>query len=428
LAPWRRWWVRFHQSGNMENSGSVGRRFAARGAIVVSFIVAFEIAIMISPFAFYFYAAFNPFLIALNQSPLTRWLTAFFLPHMVSPPNGILAAIRVAGSIFFVLGIIIFLFCAAQVYLGKLLKRGVATKGLYALIRHPQYLGLGLAALGLAIMWPRFLTLVLFGVMLFLYYILAKDEERRMTSRFGESYISYTNQTGMFLPRFIEKVWIGGTKRQRLGLGKAIFIFAVLLIVIVGSGFVLRAYTVHHLPMEQIDHVDVIAITKDDLIPAKQIMTSILKGLVLSSKVKEVENGTDHRLLAYFIPVDYVMQGMIADTGGEWRLFEQHKTIGMITDYIFHPFAHLTEGHAHHVGMEQHDLNMHDSPAMKRRIIFIEVSGNNHEITSPFDDFDINATRTPLFFVDVHLHTGEILQVQNTPAGSGWGTVPTPMF
>jgi hypothetical protein len=123
------------------------------------------------------------------------------------------------------------------------------------------------------------------------------------------------------------------------------------------------------------------------------------------------------------------MQGMIADTGGEWKLFEQHKTMGMITEYILHPFAHLTEGHAHHhPGMQAHNPSMHDSPAMKRRIIFIEVSTDSGELKSPFDDFDINATRIPLFFVDVHLHTGEILQVQDTPPGSGWGTVPTPMF
>ena len=156
------------------SNGGLGKRIAARGAIFLSFIVAFEIAIMISPFAFFFYAAFNPFLLALNQSPLTRWLTAFFLPHMVAPPNEVLTVIRISGSVFFVMGMLIFLVCASQVYLGKLLKRGVAAKGLYAVIRHPQYLGLGLAGLGLAIMWPRFLTLVLFAVMLFLYYLLGQ--------------------------------------------------------------------------------------------------------------------------------------------------------------------------------------------------------------------------------------------------------------
>ena len=359
---------------------------------------------------------------------MTRWLTAFFLPHMIVPPNEALTVVRILGSVFFVGGMLTFLVCAIQVYMGKLLKKGVATKGLYTIIRHPQYLGLGFAALGLAIMWPRFLTLTLFAVMLSLYYLLAKDEERRMTNRFGESYISYMSRTGMFFPRVIEKVLAGSSKpQQRLSIGKTVVILLVLLVGIIGSGFILRAYTVHHLPLEQVNRVDVIAITKEDLITAEQLLPSVLQNPAIASKLKPIENSKGHRLLAYFIPIDYVMQGMIANTGEEWKLFEQHKTIGMITEYIFHPFSHLA-GRTHHAGTEAHNLSMHESPAMKRRIIFIEVSKDNQVLTSPFDDFDINATRTPLFFFDVHLHTGEILHVQNTPTGSGWGTVPTPMF
>jgi len=408
---------------------NITKRFAASSAIFLSFIVGLEIVIMISPFAFFFYAAFNPFLLALNQSSMTRWLTAFFLPHMIVPPNEALTVVRILGSLFFVSGMLIFLVCAGQVYMGKLLKKGVATKGLYTFIRHPQYLGLGLAALGLAIMWPRFLTLTLFAIMLFLYYLLAKDEEHRMINRFGESYIAYISRTGMFLPRSIEKALAGNLRTQkRLSIGKAIVILLVLLVVIVGSGFISRAYTVHCLPLEQVNHVDVITITKEDLIAAKELLPSVFKDSAIASRLQSVENRKGHRLLAYFIPIDYVMQGMIANTGREWKLFEQHKTVGMITEYILHPFGHLTRGHAHHTAIEAHHSSMHNSPAMKRRIIFIEVSANDGEIISPFDDFNINSTRTPLFFVDVHLHTGEILQVQDTPTGSGWGTVPTPMF
>jgi len=412
-----------------KSSNSMSKRFVATSAIFLSFIVGLEIVIMISPFAFFFYAAFNPFLLALNQSSMTRWLTAFFLPHMVVPPNEALTVVRILGSVFFVGGTLIFLVCAAQVYIGKLLKKGVATKGFYTIIRHPQYLGLGLAALGLAIMWPRFLTLTLFAIMLFLYYLLAKDEERRMTNRFGESYIAYMSRTGMFLPRVIEKALTGNLETQkRLTVGKAIVLLLVLLVVIVGSGFISRVYTVHHLPLEQVNHIDVITITKEDLMAAKELLPSVSKDSVIASRLESVENTKSHRLLAYFIPIDYVMQGMIANTGGEWKLFEQHKTVGMITEYILHPFGHLTRGHTHHTAMEVDHSSMHNSPAMKRRIIFIEVSANDGEITSPFDDFNINSTRTPLFFVDVHLHTGEILQLQDTPTGSGWGTVPTPMF
>ena len=44
------------------------------------------------------------------------------------------------------------------------------------------------------------------------------------------------------------------------------------------------------------------------------------------------------------------------------------------------------------------------------------------------EDFGINVQRAPVAFVDVHLPTGELCQVKELTAGSGWGTVPTPMF
>jgi protein-S-isoprenylcysteine O-methyltransferase Ste14 len=406
-------------------------RITARSAIVLSFIVAFEIVIMISPFAFFFYAVFNPFLLALNQSGITRWLTAFFLPHMIVPPSDFLVFIRISGSVLFIAGMLIFLVCAGQVYLGKLFKKGTATKGIYLFIRHPQYVSLAVAALGLAIMWPRFLTLFLLAVMVLLYYILAKDEERRMMNRFGESYARYMNRTGMFLPRPVENMFVKNPNPlSTLTIGKAGLIFLALFIIIVGSGFVLRAYTVHHLPFEQIGNVDVISITADDSTNAHDLVPAVLEDSVVVSKLKPFQGKSGHRILAYFIPIDYVMQGMIANTGDEWKLFEQHKTIGMITEYILHPFAHLTGGHAHHMDMSKmkHGPEMYAMPAMKRRVIFIDVASGNDDMKSPYDDFDINVQRTPMFFVDVHLHTAEILQVKDTPTGSGWGTVPTPMF
>jgi hypothetical protein len=265
--------------------------------------------------------------------------------------------------------------------------------------------------------------------MLFLYYLLARNEERRMIKRFGESYTSYKNRTGMFFSHFFERILTRDDKPQKpLTIGKAAAIFLLLLIVIVGSGFGLRAYVVRHLPLVEVNRVDVITITKGDLLPAKHLLPSVLEDSAVASKLKSFPIDKDHRILAYFIPADYVMQGMIANTGGEWKLFEQHKTIGMIVDYTFHPFAHLTGDHGHHRLMEHHEMGMHASSAIQRRIIFIEISASYRELKSAFDDFDISIKRTPLFFVDINLHTGEILRVQETPAGSGWGSVPTPMF
>lgn len=64
-----------------------GSKTLIGGSIALYFIIILEIMIMVSPFAAFFYAVFNPFLLLLFQHPATRWLTAFFLPHMVLPPT-----------------------------------------------------------------------------------------------------------------------------------------------------------------------------------------------------------------------------------------------------------------------------------------------------------------------------------------------------
>jgi protein-S-isoprenylcysteine O-methyltransferase Ste14 len=401
-----------------------GSRAVGIGTIVLSFVVALEIVIMISPFALFFYSVFNPVLLALGATPATRWLTAFFLPHMVVPPDALLATLRVLGSVLFVAGLLSFLVCAAQVYGGKLVKRGVAERGLYAIVRHPQYLSLAVSGAGLAILWPRFLTLVLLAVMLFLYYLLATDEERRMLRRHGEGYRAYMARTGMFLPRLgAARPVPADASPPRVGVGRALGVLAVLLVALVGVGFGLRAYTIRHLPLASLDGADALAISADDLAAVRDLLPGVLRDPAVASRLPAPAAG--HRLLAYVVPVDYAMQGMIADTGEEWRLFERHRTLAMITDYVLHPFGHLTEGHAHGGAPS---MPRHDSPALKRRIILVEVSVAGRPLLSARDDFGIDVARAPRLFVDVHLHTGEILRVESVAAGSGWGTVPTPTF
>jgi protein-S-isoprenylcysteine O-methyltransferase Ste14 len=413
--------------GNPE--AGTGRRIAARGAILLSFIVAFEIIIMISPFALFFYSVFNPVLLTLNRWSATRWLTAFFLPHMVVPPDALLMTIRLAGSVLFVVGVAAFVICAVQVYASKALKSGPVHRGLYAVIRHPQYVALACAALGLAIMWPRFLTLVLLAVMLFLYYLLAKDEERRMLARYGDSYRTYMTRTGMFLPGAAEALWQAGARAERpVTAARGMAILVVLLGVVLGAGFALRAYTVHRLPLQTEGRIDVIGITAEDAAAGSQLLTSVSQDPAVASRLRAARATPGARMLAYVIPIDYTMQGMIADTGDQWKLFMQHKTVGMIVEYVIHPTAHLTEGHAGHAGLPTQGMSMHDSPAMQRRIIFVEVSSPAGALASAREDFDIGVRRRPVFLVDVHLHTGEVLAVKDIPPGTGWGTVPTPMF
>ena len=381
-------------------------------AIVLYFVICLEILIMISPFAGFFYSAFNPFLLGLARYPATRWLSSFFFVHLVAPPNGFLQFLRVMGSVLFVTGIVVFLVCALQVYASKFLKTGPALKALYSVIRHPQYLSLAISGVGLAILWPRFLVVVLWIGMVLVYYLLAKDEERRMLKQFPEPYQKYMESSGMFLPKRIE---------QSLGFsttaGKVV-LFVLLSSFALGGAFLLRDYTIAHLPLWSESNVAVLPIMPQDEPMLEHRMADILNLEEVKSKLHGGES-----YLVYFMPPKYVMQGLIGDTGGDWQLYKQHHTISMITDFILHPSGHMA-GHSMH-GDASHSEHGMES-ATVRRLIFVTVSGAT--TGKKFDPFAVNAIRTPEFMIDVDVHDLQVLASKDLPVETAWGGLPTPTF
>jgi protein-S-isoprenylcysteine O-methyltransferase Ste14 len=390
------------------------------GAIVLYFVIALEVLVMISPFAAFFYSAFNPFLLFLARWPATAWLADFFLPHMVLPPGAFLKALRVAGSVLFVGGALVFLGCAGQVYFHKLSRRGPALGGLYRWIRHPQYVALAITGLGLAILWPRFLTVVLWTVMVGLYCLLARDEERRMVAAFGDAYRAYMSRTGMFAPRRVEQAFARLPWPSSPGL-RAPLALVVVLVLTVGSAFALRTYTVAQLPLWSDGRASVLPVLSADTMMLEHRMGDVLRMPEVESRLAGGTGAT----LGYLVPVQYVMQGMIADTDPAYRLYEHHQTMPMITDWVFHPFRHLEGGHAmmHHATAGPAAAA---SPTV-RRIIFLRVQGVGGT-NEPAALFAIDGVRVPQFYVDVDLHTLTLLDVRDLGPGTGWGRVPTPMF
>jgi protein-S-isoprenylcysteine O-methyltransferase Ste14 len=402
------------------------------GAILLYFVIGLEILIMISPFAAYFYAAFNPVLLFLAAGPATRWLTGFFLPHMVLPPGLFLKAVRVAGSVAFVGGLVVFLGCAVQVYFHQFTRRGPVASGLYRWVRHPQYVALACTGLGLAILWPRFLTLVLWTIMVGLYALLARDEERRMVAQHGDAYRAVMARTGRFFPRAMEKAAMR-LPLPRAGVSRATTGFVLFALVTVGSAFALRVFTVARLPLWSSGRVVALAILPGDGMMLEHRMREVLALPAVEARL------TSHPgpVLVYLSPKQYVMQGMIADTEPRFRLYLHHGSLAMIADWIFHPFRHLQGGHM----MMHHDMGGGTpgaatpgtgapgaaTPGTLRRLIFLHVDTKNDAL-APGAVFALAAERTPLFFADIDIHALELQHVEDLGPGTGWGRVPTPMF
>ncbi len=406
----------------------------ARGGILVFFLIAFEVMIMISPFALFFYSVFKPFFHWLDLSPATRWLIHFFLPHMILPPTVPLKVIRILGSVFFVTGFVTFTVCALQIYLGKLLKWGIADRGVYRFIRHPQYTALGIWGIGMAILWPRFIVLATLSIMLILYNFLAKDEERRMIGQYADSYEEYRRRTGMFFPR-IRKGKSGSPYPTHPLHGRNLITLFSVAVIVVGAGFVGRFVTLNSIPMESKENVTLVSIMPEDSVTEPAMLTSIQSG-----NIGYLNAEKDY--LGYEMPVDYIMQGMIANTGAKHHLYKQHHTIGLIVDWVLHPFEHLRRSPSaqmakmknvdpamarrHHCPLGIRNPEMDCAHCEYRRIIFVQVDSASHRHRSGKRLFAFDTTRMPVGYIDINSRTGRIIHSKRVAPKTAWSDVPTP--
>jgi protein-S-isoprenylcysteine O-methyltransferase Ste14 len=90
----------------------------------------------------------------------------------------------------------------------------LATSGIYAWVRHPQYDGFILVMLGFLLQWPTLLTLAMFPVLVVMYVRLARSEEADALAEFGPEYRRYMHDVPGFIPRFADVVG-GGTRSLR---------------------------------------------------------------------------------------------------------------------------------------------------------------------------------------------------------------------
>lgn len=80
-------------------------------------------------------------------------------------------------------------------------KHTLATTGLYARIRHPQYVGFVAIMFGFLLQWPTLVTLVMFPILLVMYAKLSTSEEKDMEKEFGSKYLEYKKKTPAFIPK-----------------------------------------------------------------------------------------------------------------------------------------------------------------------------------------------------------------------------------
>jgi len=96
---------------------------------------------------------------------------------------------------------ILMLAAAWRVLHAAQVRQDLATEGIYARLRHPQYAAFIVIMFGFLLQWPTLLTLVMFPILVVVYVRLARREEALMQAEFGERYRAYAARTPAFVPR-----------------------------------------------------------------------------------------------------------------------------------------------------------------------------------------------------------------------------------
>lgn len=77
----------------------------------------------------------------------------------------------------------------------------LATTGIYAHMRHPQYAAFIFIMLGFLLQWPTLPTLLMFPVLVVMYVRLALKEEETIEAEFGDQYRRWAAVTPRLIPR-----------------------------------------------------------------------------------------------------------------------------------------------------------------------------------------------------------------------------------
>ena len=354
-------------------------------------VIVCEILFMISPFALYFYSAYGPTLNFLHHSPYAAWLTQFFLPHFSETSSPLLNALPKLGGFLIVIGVLMFFAGAIPIYWAKIRGRGAVTGGLYKFIRHPQYVGLAIVGLGTVLVWPRFLVLITYVTMLFLYDLLARLEEERCLTKFGETYRAYQTRTGMYLPRALSTsipriLPPSGPKRVLATIG----IYIVVISATVTFAFSLRDDSLRKISSFYTDDIAVLS-------PATLTDEELRAAFNIAMAEDEVQNKlrTDGaaKLIVYVVPQEWYIPDLPIES--------EYKPGG------------------HHVPQD-FDRRYYKLLFTKPRTHTPEATARNI-VKSAYG-------RDPIVLVKVDILSSKLIGIETPPSHVYWGDIPTPMF
>jgi len=140
----------------------------------------------------------------------TPWLalTDLDLPIINVLMNGIIvtniSSIKIISSYSGYLliggGLTVYIISLYQLLLHTSKEHLLFKRGLYAVVRHPQYLGIVVWTLGFAVLGWRLMNYLVWTILCYSYMLLLENEELDLTKLYGPEYSEYCNKVPSILP------------------------------------------------------------------------------------------------------------------------------------------------------------------------------------------------------------------------------------
>ena len=370
-------------------------------------LIVFEILFMVSPFGLYYYSIYSIPLNWLQQSSLTAWTTSHILPHFTYTGSVLSNALMIVSWPLILMGLMLFFWGFAQIYWSKLTGNTKVERGLYRHIRHPQYVALAILGLGTTIYWSRFLVLMAYASMMFVYYFLAKHKEEACLTKFGEAYRDYQEKRGMFLP----KQWLtslpdlnpflptGGWRR----IAALLVIYASFVTASVAGGWWVKHRVLDQITIHAADGLTLIALAPTSAETMMEIQT------ILDSDPdfrRERERLGLSTLLGYVAPREWNVPEFGLRRPGE------HRQSGLAE--LFHPSTH-----GNSIELDPYQLVV---AVMEPIVIDTTTRAEGKELVMRTLGY------VPKLKVVLDLGKGSVTSVSDEPYESQWKGIPVPIY
>jgi hypothetical protein len=234
------------------------------------------------------------------------------------------------------------------------------------------------------LVWPRFLVLVSYVTMLFIYYLLAKMEDKNCSRRFGPIYDDYIKKTNN--QSIINSVLFHDYSKSHVLI---IYFITIFLSILAAIG--IRNYSITTIPVYYTGNSATVSMIEMN----DSAMIRILELTQETPEIRKIFYDTNNYYLNYIVPV-------------EWRL----------ADLPMEPYRESEEGHIHPDNISREVF----------KILFTKAQVYSKENMTAREILKKTYRREPILLVKVDIQTKKIISEEKTPDQVIWGDIPTPLF